>query len=209
MTRDFLLEKLIRLTHLTYQRRSSNWDKARRQTGEGGIFLLWHCFIWPLVHFFSLRAKEEGENFVTLASMSEDGQLITDVLQRFDWEIVRGSSSRGAIQSLRRLLAELDEGRRVIITPDGPKGPPRRIKPGSVLLQRKSELPIIPVGTAISRAYTFSSWDEFRMPWPGSKIFIYFGEPIEDLDDFDKEEACRHLEHKMEEAHARAEELLD
>ncbi len=209
MSRALLLEKLIRLTHLTYRRRSPNWERARRETEEGGIFLVWHCFIWPLVHFFTLRAREEGISFVTLASMSDDGQLITDVLHRFDWRVVRGSSSRGAIQSLRKLLNELAEERRVFITPDGPKGPPREIKPGPVLLQRKSELPMIPVGTAVNRAYTFSSWDEFRLPWPGSKISIYFGQPITELADYGKEEACRYVETRMEQAHEQAAKLLE
>jgi len=208
MSRAIVLEKLIRITHLSYRIETHNRQRARSAASSGGIFLGWHCFIWILAHHFSRLGQYSGERFVTLASLSEDGQLITDVLQRLEWQVVRGSSSRGGIKSLRLLLRELEKENRVVLTPDGPRGPARQIKPGAVLLQRRSELPLIPVGVAVGWKYEFSSWDRFQLPLPGSKIHLHYGEPVVDLSGYDRDEACAHLEEKLEEACARAREHL-
>ncbi len=208
MIKAIILEKLLRMAHKSYRVRCNNWEKASKATQSGGIFLGWHCFIWVLAYFFARKHKKVGDRFITLASLSEDGQLITDVLNRLGWKVIRGSSSRGAIKSLRLLLQELENERRVVITPDGPKGPARKVKPGSVLLQRRSNLPVVPVGIAIDWKYTFSSWDEFQLPYPGSKISLYFGDTVDDLAGLEKEEACELLETKMEDARKRASEML-
>ena len=208
MIKAVLLEKLLKVMHGSYRIRCKNWQRAKTGTQNGGIFLGWHCFIWVLAHFFARKNKEIDRSFVTLASLSEDGQLITEVLNRLDWEVVRGSSSRGAIKSLRLLLQELENGRRIVITPDGPRGPARNIKPGSVLLQRRSNLPIIPVGVAIDWKYTFSSWDEFQLPYPGSKIAVYFGDYVNDLSELNKEKACEFLEERMIKAHKQSANML-
>lgn len=206
MIKDFLLEKLIVITHKTYRLKVSNWEKARKKTDAGGIFLGWHCFIWIYSHLFPHIIPDGEEKFVTLASLSSDGELIARILNRLDWAPVRGSSSRGAVRSLRILLDKLDDGRRVVITPDGPRGPARKMKPGAILLQRRSELPIIPTGTFVKWKYRFSSWDRFQFPLPGSKLFVHFGDPIYNLEEKNREEACNFLEEAMINAEKRARE---
>ncbi len=208
MIKAVLLEKLLKLTHVSYRINQEKWERARQKTRSGGIFLGWHCFIWVLSYFFARKNRKIDNSFITLASLSQDGQLITSVLERLGWKVIRGSSSRGAIKSLRLLLQELERERRIVITPDGPRGPARKIKPGAVLLQRRSQLPIIPIGIAIDWKYTFASWDEFQLPYPGSKICLYFGNHIDSLGDYAKDEACELLEERMKQAHNRAADLL-
>ena len=63
------------------------------------------------------------------------------------------------------------------ITPDGPRGPPWKFKPGAVLLAQLSGRPMIPLSYAASRAWKIK-WDRFVIPWPLSRIVIVVGEPV-------------------------------
>jgi hypothetical protein len=66
------------------------------------------------------------------------------------------------------------------------------IKHGAVLLQQKSQLPIVPVGIAAAWKYTFThSWDKMELPLPGSRIVIYYGEPIHNLKGMQRNDAAR------------------
>ena len=64
------------------------------------------------------------------------------------------------------------------ITPDGPRGPRRELKPGVVMIASQSGLPIVPVGIGFVRAWRFGSWDRFALPLPGSTLVGVVGAPI-------------------------------
>jgi lysophospholipid acyltransferase (LPLAT)-like uncharacterized protein len=63
------------------------------------------------------------------------------------------------------------------ITPDGPRGPPWKFKPGAVLLAQLSGRPMIPLSYAASGAWKIK-WDRFIIPYPLAKIAIAVGEPV-------------------------------
>jgi lysophospholipid acyltransferase (LPLAT)-like uncharacterized protein len=63
------------------------------------------------------------------------------------------------------------------ITPDGPRGPPWKFKPGAVLLAQLSGRPMIPLSYAASHAWKIK-WDRFVIPVPFSRIVIVVGEPV-------------------------------
>ena len=58
-----------------------------------------------------------------LISRSFDGELIARVIEKFGYRSVRGSSSRGAVGGLLEMGRELQSGRAVAFTVDGPRGP--------------------------------------------------------------------------------------
>ena len=63
-----------------------------------------------------------------------------------------------------------------VITPDGPKGPRFKFKPGAILLAQMSGRPILPMAYAASRAWRIK-WDRFVIPVPFSRIAIAIGPP--------------------------------
>ena len=69
------------------------------------------------------------------------------------------------------------EGISPAITPDGPRGPPWKFKPGAILLSQLSQRPIIPMAYAASRAWKIK-WDRFVIPKPCARIAIVVGEPV-------------------------------
>jgi lysophospholipid acyltransferase (LPLAT)-like uncharacterized protein len=64
------------------------------------------------------------------------------------------------------------------IAPDGPRGPVHQCKPGAVLLSQLTGKPILPVSVAASRTWRLSTWDQFEIPLPFSRVAIAFGEPF-------------------------------
>ena len=63
------------------------------------------------------------------------------------------------------------------ITPDGPRGPPWKFKPGAILLAQLSQRPIVPMAYAASRAWKIK-WDQFVIPKPFAKVAIVVGAPV-------------------------------
>jgi len=63
-----------------------------------------------------------------------------------------------------------------VITPDGPRGPRFKFKPGAILLAQMSGRPMLPMAYAASRAWLVK-WDKFVIPVPFSRVVITIGAP--------------------------------
>ena len=63
-----------------------------------------------------------------------------------------------------------------VITPDGPRGPRFKFKPGAILLAQMSGRPMLPMAYAASRAWLIK-WDKFVIPVPLARIVIAIGAP--------------------------------
>ncbi len=138
---------------------------------EKVIYAFWHRNIIPLMYL------HRGEDIVILVSSSKDGELITGPAKLFGYKAARGSSSRKGSSATRKLI-KLAKENSIGITPDGPKGPPEKVKDGATFLSYFTKLPIIPVAVDINREKVFKSWDRFRLPHFFSKINITYGDPI-------------------------------
>ena len=194
-----ILAFLVRLWHLTLRVERINIDvfmdpnlRARKP-----VIMLWHDEIFPLI------PAHAGERMACVVSQSKDGEILTQVLERFGFMTVRGSSSRGGMRALVAAKRVMDEhGVGIIFTVDGPRGPRHKVKPGAVFLANHAGSPIVPVRAVMSRAKIFHrAWDKFQLPWPFSKCTIIYGDPVvlPDLGD-DPEEMqrqCEHLEQIM------------
>lgn len=110
-----------------------------------------------------------------LISPSRDGELIADLVQRFGFDVVRGSSSRKGASAIMQLTAVLDAGLIVGIIPDGPRGPAYEIAPGIVFLAQKSGAPILPMHLEFSSCWRLRSWDRFILPRPFSTAHFTLG----------------------------------
>jgi len=155
--------------------------EARLARGEPHIFAFWHARMLPLT--FTHR----GRGAAVLVSRSRDGELIARTIERLGFVTARGSSTRGGREGALEMLEWAGNGRILHgITPDGPRGPAERVKPGLVWLASRTGRPVVPVATAASRGWTLESWDRFRIPAPFARVIMGYGEPLivpPDLDD--------------------------
>jgi len=107
-----------------------------------------------------------------------DGEIGAMAVRSLGGEVIRGSSSHTGARALRDYYQALaHDSVSPAITPDGPRGPPWKFKPGAVLLAQLSGRPMIPLSYAASRAWKIK-WDRFVIPWPLSRIVIVVGEPV-------------------------------
>ena len=113
-----------------------------------------------------------------LISPSVDGELGAMMVRRFNGAVIRGSSTHTGARALRDYYQALvHENISTVITPDGPRGPRFRFKPGALLLSQMSGRPVLPMAYAASRAWLIK-WDRFVIPVPFARIAIAIGPPV-------------------------------
>ncbi|HEX4240056.1 MAG TPA: lysophospholipid acyltransferase family protein [Steroidobacteraceae bacterium] len=141
------------------------------------IPVYWHQHqLFCIRHLAALRAR--GLKLGFLISPSVDGELAAMLVQRLGGCAIRGSSTHTGARALRDYYQALvQDGISPVITPDGPKGPPWRFKPGAILLAQLSGRPMVPMSYAASRAWRIQ-WDRFVIPWPLARIAVAVGEPV-------------------------------
>lgn len=150
-----------------------NLAAARRESPRGNVILaFWHGML--LVLAYSHRRRD----IQVLVSQHRDGEWIAQILARMGLGLARGSSRRGGTEALFRLATQLAAGDDIALTVDGPQGPRYRVHPGAVLLARRTGQPIVPLCAAFEHGTFLGTWDALRLPRPGTRLRVYYGEPI-------------------------------
>ncbi len=112
-----------------------------------------------------------------LISPSVDGELGAMMVSRIGARAIRGSSSHTGARALRDYyVALVKDNISPVVTPDGPKGPRFKFKPGAILLAQMSGRPMLPMAYAASRAWLIQ-WDKFVIPVPFARISLAIGKP--------------------------------
>lgn len=146
--------------------------RGLQASGSPVVYTLWHGRLLPLTWYH--RARGIG----ALISLSKDGEYIARVVQGWGYRVVRGSTSRGGSRALAEMIRLGRKGRSLAFTPDGPRGPRERMKPGVLLAAQRSGLPIVPLSGACDRAWWFEGWDRFLVPKPFSRVVLSHGMPV-------------------------------
>ncbi|CAN5530056.1 lysophospholipid acyltransferase family protein [soil metagenome] len=139
------------------------------------IGALWHNRLLLLPHV--IRRFLPQRHGAALISASRDGALLADLVQRFGFDVVRGSSSRKGVTAMLQLADVMANGRDAVITPDGPRGPAYEIGPGIVFLAQKAAAAVVPINMEYSSYWRLRSWDRFVLPRPFSTVRVIFGVP--------------------------------
>ena len=146
--------------HIRFDDPESN-PAAARESGRRYIYAFFHeimlfpAYYWP------------WPEMNILISDHRDGELITQVVRRLGFSVVRGSTTRGGARALREMTHRIDRGH-LCVTPDGPRGPRRHVHQGLAYLSSRTGLPIVAVGMAFRRPWRAKSWDRFAVPRPFS-----------------------------------------
>jgi len=136
------------------------------------VIAFWHGYM--LIPWFLHRDK----NFGALVSMSKDGELLAKVLTKWNYKVVRGSSHKGGKEALENIIELINDEHPVAITPDGPTGPPGKMKAGAVVAAKKTGVPLVLLGVHYKNAKVLNSWDSFRIPKPFSKACVVYSRPL-------------------------------
>lgn len=141
------------------------------------IPVYWHQHqLFCVKHLLDLGTA--GVKLGFLISPSVDGELAAMMVRSLGGAVIRGSSTHTGAKALRDYYQALSKDNvSPAMTPDGPRGPPWKFKPGAVLLAQLSQRPIIPLAYAASQAWKIK-WDRFVIPKPLARIAIAVGEPV-------------------------------
>ena len=171
----WVLIKFIGMTQKLEVRNLKTVENIFEEKGNV-IFAFWHNRFMMIPYLY--RRLFGYKEIVTLISQSLDGEYLVQALKYFRPYIVRGSSSRGGSEALKKLVIEIRDGKDCIITPDGPRGPRYEVQGGAASLAILSKTPIIPVSYYSSRKKILNNWDRTIITLPFGKTVLIFGDPI-------------------------------
>lgn len=158
---------LINLIAKTWRFETSGLPEA-----NNFVIAFWHGKMLPVWYFFRDR------NPLGIVSLSKDGEILSLLLKKWKYQLVRGSSSKRGKEVIEDTLSLNHQGS-ILITPDGPRGPNQEMKAGAIVISQKTNKPLILCNVKIKfKVILKKSWDNFEIPLPFSKIYLYFSEKI-------------------------------
>jgi len=172
---SFLLTWCLRLL-------GSTW-RITRQIGDDGdaiefaslmadgpvVFAFFHGQQLPMIY------AHRDKGLLGMASLSGDGELLARSIDRLGYRLVRGSTSRGAAQAVRKAIRAIrEEAQSPCIAVDGPRGPRHCPHRGAMGIAALATRPVVIAVAQISSTWRLSSWDRFMIPKPFARIAIRY-----------------------------------
>ena len=157
---------------ITWKVEGDHYYNEAIRSGRPPIMAFWHGRILSGTWVF----RDRG--IVVMASANFDGQWISRIIERFGFGAAAGSSSRGGARALLELKRQIERGRPVAFTLDGPRGPARVAQPGAVWLAGATGSPILPFHSEASRYWTMGSWDRTQVPKLFSTVALTIHPPV-------------------------------
>ncbi len=115
------------------------------------------------------------KNAVALVSKSNDGEHLAKVLTKWEYRLTRGSSSHDGKEALNDAIEMVRSGEadRLVLTPDGPRGPREEFKRGAFIAAKELGIPLIFLRIRYRDGMKLmKSWDRFEIPYPLSTIEV-------------------------------------
>jgi lysophospholipid acyltransferase (LPLAT)-like uncharacterized protein len=138
---------------------------------DGFVGVLWHQEVFTVAYGYRHMHPH------TLASVGNQGRIITRMLERCNFVVFRGGSS-GARGRRRRVLPQLIEHMNNTprvpygITVDGSRGPAYEMKSGAIMIARTCRRPLWVTRTWFSNYFTLPTWDKTAIPLPFGRIVL-------------------------------------
>jgi lysophospholipid acyltransferase (LPLAT)-like uncharacterized protein len=165
----WIIYKTLQLTwRVSYDESTEFTENLKNKTPM--ILAHWHGDELSLIHL------ARRYRIATIVSTSKDGERMNGVLKLLGGTTSRGSSTRGGVSALRRLIRLVRSGYNCSFAVDGPKGPLHSVKPGVFELSRmisNGNTQIFAAGVYCDRAWRFpKSWNQAYLPKPFARLHI-------------------------------------
>ena len=144
------------------------------KSGKPIMLCVWHGRLlfpsWYIRHHTTLHI---------ISSRHSDSEILAHILRKWGYGLIRGSTNKEGISVIREMTKIFSKGGMIAVTNDGPKGPPRIAKSGSIGLAIKNNVKIITVTGSATKYWQVKSWDRFMLPKPFGKIQIVVSAPMD------------------------------
>ena len=186
----FLLSLLLHPI-LFFLFRTNKWiilgyDKFQKAIESNSPIMLcsWHERFLYAIYFLK---KYKIKNVWAVSSTHPDSQIMAYFLKRSSFNLIKGSSTRGWENVIKKMFKVLKSSKTIIaITNDGPKGPAKEAKLGSYKIALKTNANIVTISCSSTKYWTVSSWDKLRIPKPFGTIYIEFSSPMQNFKNKDE-----------------------
>ncbi len=195
---------------LRYRFAIDDLDSVPQRMKTPAIYTFWH-------ESLLLTAYTHSTQVVPLISLSSDGKIVDEILQRLGGHAIRGSSdhggkNRGGRSAMRKMLRVL-QSQHIGIPLDGPVGPRRTVaSPGVAWVASQSRSPIIPCGIASKALVSLGPNDmKIDIPLLFTRAWYVVGKPFyapADLSKSDKREFASVIQSAMDDVQARADSYM-
>lgn len=144
---------------------------------EKCIVALWHNRLAILAEILNKNAAHKI--YAAFISNSRDGEPLAILAASYKAGRALRVPHNAKHQALKMLIDGLNEEKFVaLFTPDGPKGPRYKVKPGLAMAAQEAQAAVVPFSWDSDKFWELRSWDKFRIPKPFSKIKVTFGEAV-------------------------------
>lgn len=141
------------------------------------IFTLWHQNLVLCV----VGLMKYSTKFSPLVSPHSDGMILARIISKLKCNVIHGSTNKNSFGAIKEIYSCLKLDKNILITPDGPRGPAKKINSNIVQITTKTNSKILILDFEIDRSFQLNSWDKLKIPLPFSKIRIKF-KPIKSED---------------------------
>jgi len=176
---------------------SSKASEEYLASGKQAILAIYHGRIIGMLRIVPDRSK-----VTILISHHRDGEVVARVAQQMGYSTARGSPTYKAVEGAMQMLKATQQGKSLMITVDGPRGPKYEVKSGVIRIAELAQIPIIPfVCRPLAGAFASWSWDWMMGGFWGCPMLYMVGDPIyvpADISDEKREEYRSYLEKSME-----------
>lgn len=181
----------VSLTSIKKMEFEGDFSKDEFYDPKKVIFALWHEYLAISIIFF----KNIGPKIRPLVSPHSDGMILGRTISLYGCRNIYGSTNKDSIKSVKEIIRSLNAKDNIVITPDGPKGPARKINSNISSIAEKFSAKIIVVNFEINKFYSLKTWDKMKIPLPFSKITIKFRKPLSSREEF--ENFANYLDQKI------------
>ena len=187
----YCMDRLSRLLFWSCRLEIKGEEALVKQAAQRSLVLIfWHDRLFGMVPI--LTRLERSIRYSAFVSASRDGLLLQTICRRYSACEVIAVAHDKRHQALRTMMQQLTEQKKVILlTPDGPRGPPHVIKPGLFFAARKTGAPVVAMSWSVSSCWHLRSWDRLIIPKPFSRIVVQFSEPIVLQQESSESRECR------------------
>lgn len=145
---------------------------------EKCILMLWHNRLAVVAEVLNSHAPQF--TYAAFISQSRDGEVLAILARSYKAGRTIRIAHNGKREALNTLIESLNTKREIILyTPDGPKGPAFKVKPGIIVAAKETQANIIPFSWSSTQFWSLKTWDKLMLPKPFSTIKVSFGKPMQ------------------------------
>jgi lysophospholipid acyltransferase (LPLAT)-like uncharacterized protein len=163
---------LFRTIKLRFEAESPGVNPYDAALRERFVYCVWHdSVVLPL-----FAGKHHATSALT--SKHADGTFVAGVLEQVGIKVIRGSTNRVSVATMRGLI-DGPAAHHLVITPDGPRGPARVATAGMVYLASRMGMAIVPTAFRCTSCWRINgSWTHLVIPKPFSTVVLTAGPPL-------------------------------